>query len=150
MKNFNKNLRKASVLFAFAMVASLLIISGCKKEDPLPEVERIKTLLAANTWRVQSVVVDGVNQNNLFTGLTLSFTATNYSTTNGGLVWPASGTWLFKDDTGKTILRSDGLEITLEDVTETTLKLSLNRAGGTLGKGRSQSVAGKHVFTFVK
>jgi hypothetical protein len=139
-----------TTLFVVISVSSLVLFSGCKKDDPQPETDRVKGLLIANSWRIQTVSVDATDQTTLFTGLTLSFTNTNYNTTNGGVVWPASGTWSFSDNTGKKILRSDGQEITVTEVTATNLKLSLTRAKGTLAPGRVSSVAGNHVFTFIK
>ncbi len=139
-----------TTLFVAISVSGLVLFSGCKKDDPQPETDRVKGLLLANAWRIQTVSIDDTDQTTLFTGLTLSFTNTNYSTTNGGVVWPASGTWSFSDNTGKKILRSDGQEITVTEVTATNLELSLTRAKGTLALGRVSSVAGNHVFTFIK
>lgn len=132
------------------VLMGLVTLVGCKKDDPKPETERIKELLRTNTWRIQSVTVDGTDQSTLFTGLTLTFTDTNYSTTNGGVVWPASGSWSFVDNTAKKIIRSDGLEIRVEEVTGTSLKLGLTRTAGSLGTGRIESVAGNHTFSFIK
>jgi hypothetical protein len=86
----------------------------------------------------------------LFTGMTLKFTATNYTTTNGGVVWPASGTWTFTDDIAKKIKRNDNLEITITEITDASLKLTLSWTAGTFGSGRVASVVGTHVFNFVK
>jgi hypothetical protein len=143
-------MKNIATLFVAITVSSLLVLSGCKKDDPQPETDRVKALLIANAWRIQTVSADGTDQTALFTGLTLTFTNTNYSTTNGGVVWPASGTWSFTDDTAKKILRSDGQEITVTEATSTSLKLSLTRTTGTLASGRFSSVAGNHIFSFVK
>jgi len=139
-----------TTLFVAISVSGLVLFSGCKKDDPQPETDRVKGLLLANAWRIQTVSIDATDQTTLFTGLTLSFNNTNYNTTNGGVVWPASGTWSFSDNTGKKILRSDGQEITVTEVTPTNLKLSLTRAKGTLAPGRVSSLAGNHVFSFIK
>jgi hypothetical protein len=143
MKNIN------SIVSALVMV-SLLFIAGCKKDDPQPETARVQELLKANSWAIQTVTVNEVDQTSLFAGLTLSFTNTNYATTNGGVVWPASGTWEFTDETAKTIERNDGLQITINEITSTSLKLALNWTTTTLGSGRTSSVAGDHEFIFIK
>ena len=96
------------------------------------------------------VTVDGTDKTSVYTGLTLSFTDTNYTTTNGGVVWPASGTWSFADATGKLITRSDGLSITVEEAIATSIKLKLTWEEGALGGGRAAAVAGVHVFSFGK
>jgi hypothetical protein len=141
-----KNINIAASLF---VIIGLLFLTSCKKDDPEPETARIQKILAANSWVIQTVTVNEVDQTNLFTGLTLSFTKTNYSTTNGGVVWPASGTWEFVDETAKTIVRNDGLQITINEVTNTSLKLSLTWSTTTLGGGRTASVAGDHEFSFI-
>ncbi len=142
MKKIN---RGASVLVAF----SILFLAACKSDDPQPEPVRILELLTANTWTVEAVTVDEMDQTNLFTGLTLSFTNTTYSTTNGGAVWPASGTWEFADASAKTIVRDDGLQITISEVTSTSLRLALTWSTSTLGSGRTASVPGDHEFSFI-
>jgi hypothetical protein len=142
-----KNINIAASLF---VIIGLLFLTSCKKDDPEPETARIQKILAANSWVIQTVTVNEMDQTNLFTGLTLSFTKTNYSTTNGGVVWPASGTWEFVDETAKTIVRNDGLQITINEVTNTSLKLALTWSTTTLGGGRTASVAGDHEFSFIK
>lgn len=143
-------MKKINIITSALFITGLLFIAGCKKDDPQPETDRVKGLLIANNWRIQTVTVDGTDQTASFSGLTLSFTPTNYTTTNGGVVWPASGSWSFSDNTGKKILRSDGQEITVTEVSATVLKLSLTRAKGTLGPGRISSLSGKHDFNFIK
>jgi hypothetical protein len=131
-------------------LCGLLFTQSCKEDGAQPETERVKTLLKSNTWKMQSVQVDNVDKTSVYAGLTLSFTDINYSTTNGGGVWPATGTWSFRDDTGKIIKRNDNLEVTIVEISETSLKLSLSWAASAFGPGRTESVAGNHVFTFVK
>ena len=125
-------------------------MTGCKDKDPIPETDRVRDLLLTGTWKVKQVTVDGVDKTAQFTGLTLKFTMTNYTTTNGKQVWPASGTWKFKNDDAKVILRDQDVEVTIMDVSSATLKLSLNWSITTLGSGRSMSVAGKHEFVLTQ
>jgi hypothetical protein len=151
MKFLSKFNQRIAYIFSLAVILSLLVLSSCGSSGSTPSAAEVTAnQLKANTWRISTVTVDGVDQTTLYTGMTLSFTATNYTTTNGKVVWPASGTWSFIDDTAKKIKRSDNLEIGIVDVTTTTLKLSLTWATGTLGTGRVESVAGNHVFSFVK
>lgn len=117
------------------------------KMIPHPGKEKLKKLMA-NTWSINAVTVDGVNQTSLFTSMTLNFTKTNYTTTHGGLVWPSSGTWEFVDKQGTTIIRNDDLEIRITELTSTSIKLSLTWESTTFGPGRQESIAGNHVFSF--
>jgi hypothetical protein len=131
-------------------VFSVSVFVGCDGGEPsIPEVERVAAILTSTTWRVESVTIDGVNETASFPGLTLRFNASSYTTTNGAIVWPASGTWSFADDTAKKIDRSDGVVLTLEDVSTTALTVSFDWEKTTLGEGRAFSIAGKHEFTFV-
>lgn len=149
MSIISKFRRPIVYLFSCTIMILLLVLSACGDSSP-SATEVTVNQLKANTWRINSVIVDATDQTALFNNMTLSFTATDYTTTNGKAVWPASGTWSFTDDTAKKIKRSDNLEITIVEITEATLKLSLTWATGTLGTGRVESVAGNHVFSFVK
>lgn len=132
------------------LVVNLLILTGCKKDDPQPEIERIQNLLASGTWQIENVLVNETDQTASFTGLTLSFTKATYATTNGGIVWPATGSWEFVDATADKIILDDDLEVTLIEVTSTSLKLSLINPTTTIGMGRVASTAGEHEFHFAK
>ena len=137
-------------IFPLLLIAGFTLLAGCKKDDQKPETERILDLLSAGVWQVEYVLVNETDQTTSFTGLTLSFTATNYATTNGGVVWPSAGSWTFVDNTAKKILRNDGLEITIIEINQESLKLSLNNPTTTIGTGRVTGTAGEHEFGFTK
>jgi len=145
MKPFKAVSKLVLVAMTFAVIIS---VQGCK--DEVPETDRVKGILKASTWTMQTVVVDAVDQSTVYKGLTLNFTDTGYSSTNGGVVWPASGTWVFADASAKTITRNDNLAITITEVTDVKLILSLTWAKTTLSGGRVESVKGINVFTFTK
>lgn len=143
-------MKNITTLFIAISIGNLLFFSGCKKDDPQPETERIQQLLTSGTWQIESVLVSDTDQTASFAGLTLSFTTTTYTTTNGGVVWPTNGTWEFVDDTAKKILRDDDVEITLVEVSQTSLKLAFANPTTTIGSGRVASLAGEHEFLFTK
>lgn len=144
-------MKKISTLVLVVFALSMLLIEGCKKSnDPEPETARVEGLLKSGTWKVSTVTITGTDQTSLFNNMTLKFTPTNYTTTNGGVVWPPSGTWNFTNDTASIIKRDDGVEIALSDVSETSFKLTFPWNKNTFGTGRVSSVAGTHVFTMVK
>jgi hypothetical protein len=138
-------------LSTLAILSGLLFIQSCgsKGSDPSP-VDQMKAILIAGTWNLQTVSVDGVDKTSVYTGLTIKFTGDNFTATNGRAVWPASGTWQFADDTGKNIIRGDGLPIAIEEATATKLVLKFNWNQNTLGSGRISSVKGQNIFTFGK
>jgi hypothetical protein len=142
-------------IFNLILVVSSMVLfvhlTGCGGGSNGPTAKEVNTQkLIANTWKLSTVTVDAVDKTALYTGLTVKFTATSYTSTSGGVVWPASGTWSFTDEAGKIIKRSDNQEITITEISDTALKLTLTRTQGTFGPGRVESVAGVHVFNMVK
>lgn len=137
-------------ILSISILLSALVLSGCNGDSSPSATEIITKQLSANKWKISTVLIDDVVQTSLFTNMMLSFTDTNYTTTNGGPVWPTTGTWTFVDNTGKKIKRNDNLEITIIEISDTALKISLTWSKNIFGSGRISSVAGNHVFTFVK
>ena len=94
--------------------------------------------------------MDGADKTDIYGDLSLKFTSSVFTSTNGEALWPASGTWTFTTDDATAIKRDDGLVVTLQEVTDTSLKLALTWSKTTLGSGRIESVSGQHVFSFGK
>jgi len=143
----------SKLVFFVALVGGLLFVSGCKgkSEDPKPsKQDEVQAILISGNWRIQTVTVDGVDETDVYEGLTLRFTATNYTSTNGLPVWPASGTWVFTSDAATAFERNDGMLVEILEATPTSLKLGLAWDETTIGSGRASSVEGDHVFSFVK
>jgi hypothetical protein len=146
-------MKKIYILIAAAVtLLALLNISGCDSGDPSNEVatEQVKAILTSGTWGAQSVVVDGVDKTSIYSKLSVKFTETGFTSTGGEPVWPASGTWSFADASGKTVTRSDGVTVTIEQAEAAKLVLKLAWSKTTFGPGRSASVSGSHVFTLAK
>lgn len=138
-----KNTSLASVL----CLTFIMLFTACSEEEPAPS-DAVLSKLKSKTWNVSSVQVDGVDQTTLFAGMTLTFTVKDYQVNPANAIWPASGTWQFTDKEGTVITRNDGLEITVAEITESSLKLSLQWSKNTFGAGRIASVSGQHLFTF--
>ena len=77
------------------IIFGLLFIMACGSDSPTAKEEATKALTSGD-WKMQSVSVDGTDQTTVYAGLAATFTDTGFSSTRGGLVWPASGTWSFK------------------------------------------------------
>src|SRR6267154_4138327 len=137
------------------ILISILLISCGKGSTPQPASpqDQTKTLLTAATaaapWKIQSSSVDGVDQTPLFKGFSIAFTATSFVTTNGGGIWPASGTWSFQGTSTTTITRNDGSVVEIQ-VTTSSLTMTINWTTTTLGSGRIASTKGTNVFTMTK
>lgn len=144
--------RKNTTIYKQALLSllllSLLLFQHCDKTTVKSEAEKVSDLLKANTWKIQTVQVDGVDQTKLFDGLTLSFGEGTYTAANGQQVWPANGTWKWVDNTGKSFTRQDNVVVTIAALTETSLTLTLNWTKTSLAGGKVSSVAGNHAFIF--
>ena len=136
-------------LLSCLMVGVMLVLASCNndKTEAAPDVQ---ALLTSGSWKMKTVTVDGVNENDLFTNLSVTFTATEFTTLNGEPVWPASGTWTFSGGDQNLIVRNDGIEVSVEEISETELTLKLLWSKTTLGSGRVESIQGNHAFVFGK
>jgi hypothetical protein len=134
-------------------LATFLVLAGCDGGDPpVPEETEVEkaTKLLTGTWSVQSVTVDGTDRTSVYKDVRISFNGSTLTATNGGVVWPASTTWRFGDETAKTITRGDGLTISVNELTSNKFVAALTWTRATLGGGRTESISGQHVFTFTK
>ena len=129
--------------------SALLLCFGCREEQPAPisEKARLVEILGSKTWNVTSVRVDG-SATTEFDGMTLSFRETTYMATGGEPVWPADGTWSFQSADARTILRDDGVSITVVEASPEMIELSIHWSSTTFGPARTNSIEGEYVFTF--
>lgn len=139
------------LLSAFALSATLTVTS-CKDDDP-SATETNLNRLTVHHWNLIKVTVDGVDKTSLFSGLTLQWNKDNtFVATNGGVMWPSTGTWSFTDDSAQTLFVSlsnnADAEVTIETLNDTNLIISLHWDETTLGQGRVKSVKGDHFFEF--
>lgn len=129
-------------------VGVMLALASCSdKNETAPDVQ---ALLTGSAWKMKTVTVDGVNKNDLFTNLSVTFTAAGFTAQNGEPVWPASGTWTFSSGDQRTMVRNDGIEVSVAEISERELTLKLVWSKTTLGSGRVASIQGNHVFVFGK
>ena len=139
---------KKSLIIKISMLFLIIIFHGCKKETVSP-LDKAQNLLISGTWKIKSVTVD--NQLvTVYDGMTIVFTKTAYTTTNGGSLWPPSGTWEFSGGNKDLILRDDGLEITLIKLTATEMIMGFLWDDTIYDGGRIESVGGEHKMTFGK
>ncbi len=144
----------ANLLTLIVTISGLITFSNCGSGDPTPaktESQRVTDLLVTSpAWKIQRAAVDGIDESSLFKNLTITFTTNRFSTTNGGSVWPAIGTWAFTDDTAKSFKRDDGTVVSVDNITDSELGLSLTWNKTTFAGGRTGSISGKNVFTLGK
>lgn len=140
-----------SVLVFIALTAIVTSMSSCGSDggdDPNPQTD--VTTKLQGTWKIQSLMVDGVDKTSLFLGFAISFvSSSNFNTSNGGQIFPNSGSFGFADSNA-TILRLSGVPDITFVVTDTSLKMTLSWTKNTFGSGRIESISGQHVFTMNK
>jgi hypothetical protein len=147
----------AAVLAIFYLSA----LSGCKKDDPKPkqtEADKVTKTLTSNggTWTPSSstaaITIDGTDvTQDLFPGFSITFSENTFTTTGTSPVWLRKDTWHFKDETAKIIIRGqDSKEITISEVSESQLKLTLTWDETTYDEGRKKSLAGNYEFILNK
>jgi hypothetical protein len=122
----------------------------CKPDQPVSEKELHQALISSGNgqWFLENLTVDGMDETGMFAGLVITFTETNFTAVNGLPIWPESGSWLFTDESGKTILRDDQVSITVVEISESRLRLELQWDKKTYSGGRTNSLKGDHLFTF--
>jgi hypothetical protein len=150
-----KALTSLATRISLSVLALIFIsfFSNCDSGSDNPTLskqDQVKALLTASPWKVNTVSVDGVDKTITYKDLVLTFSSTGFTSASGGAVWPASGTWSFNSADATAIKRDDGLEVTIQEATATSLKLGLTWNKTTIGQGRTNSVSGAHVFSFSK
>lgn len=140
----------SSISVATILMAVIVSFSNCGEDDPaISKQDEVKAKLISGTWNVSSVTVGGT-ASTVYPDLKLTFTSTGFTSLNGGVVWPASGTWSFTSADAIGFTRNDDLVVTINEITTSSLKLGLTWDKTTIGPGRSSSVEGQHVFSFGK
>jgi hypothetical protein len=137
-------------VLVFTVVSGFVLLEACDKKESQGKKDVVRGQLTSGMWKIVSLTVDGTDRTSLFATLTLTFSSSSYTTTNGDPVWPASGTWSFADDGGSVLDISDIGEVHIESISETELILSFMRASNTFGPGRASSVKGNHKFHFAR
>lgn len=155
-----KTLHKLSWVFGLAAVIAFGSCGGGSDPDPEPEptpAQKATRMLTAGsgTWAPAGnagITVDGVDvTNELFEGFSIKFADGTYTTTGTTPVFPREDTWKFKDESGTVIIRgSDDREMTLSEISDTQLKLTLYWDETTTDAGRTGSLKGKHEFLLKK
>ena len=133
--------------FSSLLIFFFLILCSCGKDDPKPtEEERVTELLQGSAWTIKDVKVDDVVLD-LYAGLNVTFKQDGtYTSVKGGAIWPATGTWKFKDETATAMIREDDLEIGIQNIEATSLTITFTWKDDVFIEGRTGAVSGKHVL----
>ncbi len=155
MKTFIKTASKFTLV---AALAGLAFLNSCKSDEPtLSDEQRVTKILTDNggKWNlpaVAGVTVDGLDvTQDLFKDFSITFGEGTLTTTGTTPVWLRQDTWSFKDQSAKIIVRGqDNKEITISEITDNQLVLTLEWEYQTFEGGRAKSIKGTHQFTMEK
>lgn len=145
---------KSKILYLLAFVAFGVIFSACKKDEkPEPTEEEKQLDKLAKTWVVatpiqtNAITVEGNDVTTEWAAFTITFTDGNYSTSGSASsdVWPTSGTWAFADGDVNTLVRGDGIDVSI-NVSESTIKMNFNYSSSG---GRLMGIEGDWEFNLV-
>lgn len=153
MKNIHIKKIINSLNFSFFLLF-VLLLSSCTEEPSAPQLtqqEQTRLILVSSPWKMTKVTVDGFDQTNVYRDLVLTFLNTQYSSVNGKGVWPANGFWNFDNTEATAFLRSDGVRVEIQSISESSLRLSFDWDETTfITNGRTKSLEGQHIFEFGK
>src|SRR6478736_5623501 len=124
------------------LMLAVITLSGCKDEPT--QQEKTQAQLVSAQWVTPVVTVDGVDQSDLYANFNIKFLKDTYSTQGGGPLWATSGTWSFANDTASTLMLDGDTEVQLNEITETSLTLTVQNENTTFISGRAHSVKGKN------
>ena len=130
-----------------AIALSMFSLLGCGG-GPDPETPQKKAVdYLLGTWKLSggSIKLDGQDESSQYLGFILSFTKTDYSTSNGGKLFNASGIWKWKDGKTDKLITLGTKEITITELTESKLVFTFTFAGA-----EAAGTAGSYVVTLTK
>jgi hypothetical protein len=145
---------KKLLIVSALLVLAMFKFSGCDSDDSKPEPDPEKEYLEqlSFTWHLQQAKIDGTDVTLAFKDLSLTLKGDKTFTVTNPVapIWPADGTFVLQEISGAAdykIVRSDGMDIYVTELSATTLRLELQYQ--PIG-GRMSSVGGEYQFLFTR
>lgn len=139
-----KNIQKIYCLLIVGFLTS------CGGDDPKPLTEAEEQLKKlAKTWNLSGASVDGLNVDDWFNGLQISFTESKSFTVANAVppIWIAAGTFeLEKTGSNYVIKRNDGVDLLITTLSETSVSISMTYVGDD--NARIAGITGSYTFIF--
>lgn len=138
--------RSASVVACLCVLMFVIVFgTGCEGTKNTEEDAFLGKL--EGKWTARNVNVDGQFVNGAFAGFSITFVDKTFTTANGNSpIWPPAGTFSIKEvssSVGYNLARSDGVEISILELTESTLILQFFYSNAN---ARTNSVGGDYTF----
>ncbi|RLD24079.1 MAG: hypothetical protein DRI71_03650 [Bacteroidetes bacterium] len=138
-------------LIALTLILGV-VVSSCKEDPPPAKTdEQLQTEKLAKAWVLNTgsnvVTLDGNDVSLDWTTFELTLGDKTYNSINATFpeVWPSNGTWAFDGADVNTLVRDDGVKISIA-VTDTSLQLQFDYSAAG---GRLAGVEGSWVFKMV-
>jgi hypothetical protein len=136
--------RRCVLVLLIVMLAG--IFPACSDDDAAADPQA--ALL--NTWALTGdgyIQKDDVDVSGEYQGLTISFQSNGvYTTTEGGDLFPATGTWKWADGSTSALVLDGSWAVTVSGLSTTHLQLSLTHDDG-ITSGRKTSLAGDYILS---
>lgn len=142
MKNLKIKIALTILLF------TTICLPGCEDEPTVKE--KTEAMLMSGEWNQPIVTVDGVDKSSLYQDFTIKFSSNSYFSSGGSPLWPASGTWVFKDESAQVLILDNIKEVQINEITDVNLELAIQNDNTTFKSGRVNSIQGKNVFRLKK
>jgi hypothetical protein len=140
-------LRTTLLMFFFGLP---LFFTSCDDEET-EEEKFMKQITGEWLLSDAGVQLDNTDVNGVFDDFSLEIASDKtFATTDGNApIWPASGSFAIqKTTTGFTLLRNDGVEVEVEEISKDELMLSFQYVAPV--GARAASVGGNYRFSLVK
>ncbi len=138
------------ILITLVSLSLVSLLTACQGDDPAPLTEEQQTLKdLAKTWSLSGASVDGTDVAEWFNGLKVSFTESKSFTVENAVppIWISSGSFeLLKSGSVYTIKRSDGVDLTISTLSETTVTITMTYDAPA--SARMAGISGSFTFTF--
>ncbi len=153
-------MKKLNYLLSAAVLMMVLITVGCGKDDgPNQTPEEAVTEAFSKTWVLSSATLTGEGDVTDLDGLTLTVGNLSYSTNSGSVArtpnpWPSSGSWSFSstitdaNTSSFTVLRDDGLSISVTGFSDTAMTMGFTFSDSNTTGGKEEAVNGAWVMSF--
>lgn len=142
-------------IISFIVTSSfILFFASCEepevqKEISEQEVQVEKLVNEGKAWSTENgqVTVDDRDLTDFFAGFVIKFDETSLRTEQSPneKLWPSSATWIFENESTDKIVRSDGVVMNLEFLSETSLKISFVYDEKSINS-RTMGLSGKYEF----
>ena len=132
------------------LIMFVALVIGCQSDDPTgPTAQEEAFELLAGDWTFGtngSITLDNQDVSQNYSGFTLSFTDGTYTTTNGGDLFRATGTWTWANQAAGSITLDTNEEVNIIELGLDSFKFSFTHTG----RGVAAGTSGKYVVSLEK